>query len=79
MDTKLTVRVPRRLLENAKRYAQVHQTTLTGLISAYLQQIPVDVEELQEAPLVRRLTGVLSPEISLEDYRQYLVEKYGAK
>ena len=37
MDTKLTVRVPRHLLVNAKRYARTHQTTLTELISAYLR------------------------------------------
>ncbi len=36
MGAKLTVRVQRYLLENAKRYARAHDTTLTELISAYL-------------------------------------------
>jgi hypothetical protein len=40
METKLTVRVPQKLLKNAKRYAAAHHTTLTKLISAYLQRIP---------------------------------------
>ena len=77
MDTKLTVRVPKHLLENAKRYAKTHQTTLTQLISAYLQHIPTGSEILDQAPIVRRLTGVLSPDVLIEDYKKHLEEKYG--
>ena len=77
MEIKLTVRVPRHVLANAKRYAQAHQTTLTVLISTYLQQIPIEVEGLDQAPIVRRLTGLLSQEVSIGDYRQHLEEKYG--
>lgn len=79
MDTKLTVRVPRHLLENAKRYAKAHQTTLTELISAYLQHIPSGSKVMDEAPIVRRLTGSLSPEVSVEDYKRHLEEKYGGR
>jgi hypothetical protein len=77
MDTKLTVRVPRKLLENAKRYARENDTTLTQLISAYLQQISTQGSELEQAPIVRRLTGSLSAGISIDDYKKYLDEKYG--
>jgi hypothetical protein len=52
METKLTVRVPHRILENAKRYARENNTTLT-----YLQQIPDAASGLEDAPIVRRLTG----------------------
>ena len=79
MDTKLTVRVPRHLLDNAKRYAHAHQTTLTQLISAYLARIPSESEVLNEAPVVRRLTGLLSPDVSVDDYKKHLEEKYGGK
>ncbi len=78
METKLTVRVPRHLLANAKRYAQAHQTTLTELISAYLQHIPSESDVLDQAPVVRRLTGLLSSAVSIEDYKKHLEEKYGA-
>ena len=78
MEKKLTVRVPRALLENAKRYAQVHNTTLTELISTYLKQIPSEGSSLDNAPIVRRLTGSLSPDVSSEDYKKYIDEKYGA-
>ena len=79
MDTKLTVRVPRHVLINARRYARAHQTTLTELISAYLQRIPSDSEILHHAPMVQRLTGLLSPDISTDDYKKHLEEKYGGK
>ncbi len=78
METKLTVRVPRHLLANAKRYAKAHQTTLTELISTFLQQIPSDSEVLNHAPIVRRLTGLLSSDVSTDDYKKHLEDKYGA-
>jgi hypothetical protein len=77
METKLTVRVSRRLLENAKRYARENNTTLTELISAYLQQIPKAGSGLEDAPIVRRLTGSIAPDVSVEDYKKHLDEKYG--
>ena len=77
MDTKLTVRVPRRLLENAKRYANQHNTTLTQLISAYLDRIPLESEPMDSAPIVRQLSGVLSQDIKVDDYKKHLEEKYG--
>ncbi len=77
MDTKLTVRVPRHSLENAKRYARAHQTTLTELISVYLGRIPSEPSILDDAPVVGRLTGLLSSEVTLEDYKKHLEEKYG--
>jgi len=46
-ETKLTIRVPRNLLENA--------------------------------PIVKRLSGMLSPDVSIDDYKQHLQVKYGTK
>ena len=74
--TKLTVRVPQELLENVKRYATEHNTTLTSLIEAYLRRIPSQ-QPLENAPIVRRLSGTLSPEVTIQDYRQHLEEKFG--
>jgi hypothetical protein len=75
-ETKLTVRIPRDLLENAKRYASKNHTTLTNLIEAYLQRLPVD-ESLEHAPIVRNLSGTLSGDVSITDYHKHLQEKYG--
>ena len=75
-ETKLTVRVPRDLLENITRYAAQNNTTLTGLIEAYLRRIPAQ-PPLENAPIVRRLSGTLSPDITIQDYKKHLEEKYG--
>jgi len=75
-NTKLTVRVPRDLLENVKRYAQENNTTLTALIEAYLRRIPPQ-EPFKEAPIVRRLSGSLTQDVTLQDYKEHLAEKYG--
>ena len=74
-QTKLTVRVPRALLENVKRYAAQNDTTLTNLIEAFLSRIPPQ-EPLDQAPIVRRISGMLPETVSLQDYRDHLEEKY---
>ena len=76
-STKLTIRVPRKVLERAKQYAREHQTSLTRLVSEYLQQLPVENDPLVDAPIVQRLSGLVSSDVSIEDYQQYLEEKYG--
>jgi len=73
--TKLTVRVPRDLLEGAKAYAREQNTTLTRLVSEYLRRLSVSGDSLGGAPAVRRLSGSLPPAASVEDYHQYLEEK----
>ncbi|MGD0752531.1 MAG: DUF6364 family protein [Anaerolineales bacterium] len=75
--TKMTVRVPRELLENVKRYAAEHNTTLTGLIEAYLGRIPAG-QSLENAPIVRRLSGTMTPKVSVQDYKKHLETKYGS-
>ena len=76
-QTKLTIRLPRELVEGAKRYAKEHDTSLTRLVSAYLRQLSLNQDPLADAPIVRRLSGILSPDASVKDYYQYLEEKYG--
>ena len=78
METrKITVRVPRELLEQAKRYARENDTTLTRLITVYLGQIAAQHDPLAGAPTVKRLSGSLSQNVSADDYAWYLDDKYG--
>lgn len=77
-ETKLTVRVSRELVDKAKRYAAENDTTLTNLIEAYLQHLPPQ-GSLAEAPIVRRLSGILSQEVSVKDFYKHLEEKYGGE
>ncbi len=73
--TKLTVRVTRDLLKGAKRYANESGTTLTRLISEYLRQLTAQSDPLSDAPIVQRLSGTLSQDVSLQYYGEYLEKK----
>ena len=74
---KMTVKVPRNLLERAKQYAQENDTTLTRLVILYFDQLEIRDDPLAEAPIVRRLSGSLSQDMTAEAYHQHLDEKYG--
>ena len=75
-ETKLTIRIDRTTLERAKRYAREHGTSLTRLVTGHLERLGADDERLGDAPVTRRLTGVLPPEASLQDYRDHLERKH---
>ena len=75
-DTKLTVRVSRDLIDNAKRYAAQNHTTLSRLVEAYLRSLLVQAS-LTNAPIVRRLSGVLSQGVNIQDHKDHLEEKFG--
>ena len=75
-DARLTIRVPRNLLEEARQYARENRTSLTRLVSEYLRHLGARRDALADAPTVRRLSGALSPSITVEDYKRHLEEKY---
>ena len=74
---KLTVRVPKDLLEGAKRYASQHHTTLSELVSEFLRQLPTKGDYLAEARMERFLSGLGPAEEYLEDHRATLELRYG--
>jgi hypothetical protein len=76
-DSKLTVRVPHNLVEGAKRYARQNHTTVTRLVSEYLRRLTNQSDPLDDAPIVKRLSGILTENVSVEDYKKYIDEKYG--
>lgn len=75
-ETKLTIRISRQVLEDAKRYARDNDTTVTRLVSQYLQRVSTQRDPLARAPIVHRLSGTLPPYVSVNDYKRHLVEKY---
>ena len=75
-ETKLTIRVDRTTLQSAKRYAQAHGTSLTRLVTAHLERLGAEDETYAEAPVTRRLTGVLPASASLQDYREHIERKH---
>jgi hypothetical protein len=74
--TKLTVRIDRDVLARAKEYARVNETTLTRLVDAFLRRTAEAGDPLADAPTVQRLSGILAPGASVEDYLEYIEEKY---
>ena len=72
---KLTVRIDKDLLEKVKQYAAKNNTTLTDLINSYLRHIPGQVS-LEDAPIVRRISGTMSSNATIDDYKKHLEEKY---
>jgi hypothetical protein len=76
-ETKLTVRISRESLEDAKRYAREHGTTLTRLVVTHLEHLRATDDALDGARVTRRLAGSLTPEASADEYRDYLDRKYG--
>jgi len=76
-EAKLTVRMPREVIEAAKQYAREHDTTLTRLLSHYMQRLVAASNPLADAPIVRRLSGSLAAGASEQDYKDYLVDKHG--
>lgn len=80
-ETKLTIRIDRVTLERAKQYAREHGTSLTRLVTGHLERVVADEQlgehgRLGDAPVTRRLTGVLPPEASVQDYRDHLEHKH---
>ena len=75
-ETKLTIRIDRVTLERAKQYARTHGTSLTRLVTTHLERLGAHDGAAGEAPVTRRLTGVLPPGASLQDYRDHLERKH---
>jgi len=80
METKLTLRLKKRVIDQAKKYANDHETSLSKLIENYLSAITnasVSIEKI--SPLVKSLSGVIQlsdTEDPKKTYREHLTEKY---
>jgi hypothetical protein len=75
--TKLTLRLNKRLIEQAKQYAMKHNISVSELVETFFLHLET-VEESNHTPLVRQLTGILPEDIDIEqEYGRYLVDKYG--
>ncbi|MCB9418983.1 MAG: hypothetical protein H6667_04225 [Ardenticatenaceae bacterium] len=73
---KLTLRVSTHLIEQAKIYAQKHNTSVSQLVEVFIRNLENDAEA-EHTPLVRQLTGILPADIDVEEtYHTHLEEKY---
>jgi len=83
MDSKLTLKLDKAVIEQAKQYAKEQQISLSRLIESYLasltQKENSNKKEIEISPFVKSIaTGVsISADIDAREiYRQHLLEKY---
>lgn len=84
MDTKLTLKLDKFVIEKAKEYAASHKRSLSRLIESYLKSLvildsPESKDEIQISPFVKSLsTGVNIPDDydHKKEYTNYLSKKY---
>lgn len=74
---KLTLRLNSRLIEQAKRYADRHNISVSELVETFFLQLE-ESGEAEHTPLVRQLTGILPSDIDVaQAYDRYVMGKYG--
>ena len=74
---KLTLRLNKRLIKQAKLYAAKHNISVSELVETFFLRLE-ETDEEAHTPLVRQLTGILSETVDVEQtYADHLVEKYG--
>ncbi len=81
MDSKLTLKLDREVIEKAKRYAKRQGVSLSQLVESYLRRL-AEAEE----PLQKERTGIAAELAGLfagveigdakEEYVDYLIKKY---
>lgn len=84
MDTKLTLKLDKQVIEKAKEYAASHKRSLSRLIEAYLKslvdtEMSADKDDIQISPFIKNMaTGVkLSADLDhKKEYGNHLSEKY---
>jgi len=79
MDTKLTLKINKLIIERAKKYAKQRETSLSKMIENYLQALTSKEEKNEEiSPLVESLSGVIKFQDAdyKKDYTDFLSEKY---
>jgi len=80
METKLTLRLKKNVIDQAKRYAIDHETSLSKLIENYLSAITTNSGSIVKiSPLVQSLSGVIQVsenEDAKSKYHEHLNEKY---
>ncbi|MCF8379923.1 MAG: DUF6364 family protein [Bacteroidales bacterium] len=84
MDTKLTLKLDKYVIEKAKEYASSHKRSLSRLIESYLKSL-IDKEEsdlkndIKISPFVKSMSSGVRIPVDFDykkEYGDYLSEKY---
>jgi hypothetical protein len=84
MDTKLTIKLDKYVIDKAKDYASSHKKSLSRLIESYLKSLVIqdnspDNKEIKISPFVKSISSGVSITTDLDykkEYTDYLIEKY---
>ena len=78
MNTKLTLNLDKKIINEAKLYAKSHSVSLSKLIENYLNSLTQKSKEKSSvSALVESLTGIIPNDYDeINDYRNYIDKKY---
>ncbi|QTE23173.1 DUF6364 family protein [Polaribacter cellanae] len=83
MDSKLTLKLDKSVIEQAKLYAKEHQTSLSKLIENYLAVLTKlkksKSDDIETSSFVKSLSGIAKYDGDIDEkqmYRDYIIEKY---
>jgi hypothetical protein len=80
METKLTLKLKKNIIDRAKKYAREQETSLSKLIENYLDAISAPPDKKKEiSPVVRSISGIIQLPDDFdpkETYHKSLNEKY---
>ena len=81
METKLTLRLNKRVIDRAKDYAHLHEVSLSKMIESYLDSVTEDKsgKSVEITPFVKSLSGIAKQNPSFDfkkEYTKFLTEKY---
>jgi hypothetical protein len=79
MSTKLTLKIDEGVIERAKNYAKIHNTSVSILVEVYLQKVTNPSRKSRITPLVKSLSGLIDLPNDYDhkkDYSEYLKNKY---
>ena len=84
MDTKLTLKLDKSVIEKAKEYASSQNVSLSRIVESYLKSLTIqkdqsDERDIQISPYVKSISSGVSIPADLDyktEYTRYLTEKY---
>ena len=71
---KLTLSVDEQIIEKARTYSKKHKTSISRLVSVFLDRL--SESDSLTTPRVRRLMGILPPDVDEAAYHRHLDEKH---
>lgn len=84
MEAKLTLKLDKDVIEQAKEYAATQGNSLSNLVESYLKSLvnpekPVDYENFPISPFVRSMAKGTLLAVDLDhkkEYQEYLLQKH---